>query len=73
MPSLKPKVKKQESSLEELKSIINETKFSESVTNLKTTLYNNLVKNVVKNIDYIIISGVTFYLTKIVYSNSCTN
>ena len=59
MPVMKPKIKKQESSLEELKTIINETKFSESVTNVKGVIYNNLVKNVVKNIDYIIISGVT--------------
>lgn len=73
MPVLKPKIKKQESSLEELKTIINETKLSESVTNVKTVIYNNLVKNVVKNIDYLIISGVTFYLTKLVYSNTCTN
>ena len=73
MSVLKPKIKKQESSLEELKTIINDTKFSESVTNIKRAVYNNLVKNVVKNIDYLIISGVTFYLTKLVYSNNCTN
>tara|TARA_B100000902_G_C27322663_1_gene925840 strand:+ start:16629 stop:16850 length:222 start_codon:yes stop_codon:yes gene_type:complete len=73
MPSIKPKIKKQESSLEELKTIINDTKLSESVTNVKSILYNNLVKNIVKNIDYLIISGVTFYLTKLAYSNTCAN
>tara|TARA_B100001094_G_C17641909_1_gene535414 strand:+ start:145 stop:363 length:219 start_codon:yes stop_codon:yes gene_type:complete len=72
MPAvIKPKIKKQESSLEELKSIINESKFSESVNNVKSVVYNNLVKNVVKNIDYLIISGITFYLTKLIYSNNC--
>lgn len=63
------KSKKQQTSLEELKNIVGQTKFSESILNVKSGIYNNLVKNVVKNIDYIILTGVTFYLTKLTYSN----
>ena len=59
------KSKKQQTSLEELKNIVGQTKFSESILNVKSGIYNNLVKNVVKNIDYIILTGVTFYLTKL--------
>lgn len=73
MSVIKPKLKKDKSSLDELKSIVNETKFSESIVSAKTIVYNNLVKNLVKNIDYIIVAGVTFYLTKSLYSVNCGN
>lgn len=64
MTVIKPKMKKEKSSLVELKNIINESKFSANVKNIKTALYNNLVKNIVRNVDYILVAGVTFYLTK---------
>lgn len=69
MSVLSRKSKKEQTSLEELKNIVGQTKFSESILNVKSGIYNNLVKNVVKNIDYIILTGVTFYLTKLTYSN----
>lgn len=65
------KVKKNDSSLEELKKLIDDSKFSINLKNVKSIIYNNLVKNVVKNVDYIIIAGVTFYLTKSIYSVNC--
>lgn len=73
MTVIKPKMKKEKSSLVELKNIINESKFSANVKNIKTTLYNNLVKNIVRNVDYILVAGVTFYLTKKMYSIDCEN
>ena len=67
------KVKKNDSSLEELKKLIDESNFSINLKNVKSIIYNNLVKNVVKNVDYIIITGITFYLTKSIYSVNCKN
>ena len=58
------KVKKNDSSLEELKKLIDESNFSINLKNVKSIIYNNLVKNVVKNVDYIIIAGVTFYFVR---------
>ena len=73
MTVIKPKMKKEKSSLVELKNIINESKFSANVKNIKTAFYNNLVKNIVRNVDYILVAGVTFYLTKKMYSIDCEN
>lgn len=72
-PVVKSKPKTPDSSLEELKQIINETKFSENVSHIKNIIYNNLVKTAIKNIDYIIVAGVTFYLTKYLYSENSEN
>lgn len=71
MTVIKHKMKKEKNSLVELKNIINQSKLSTNVKNIKTLVYNNLVKNIVRNVDYILISGVTFYLTKTLYSIDC--
>lgn len=67
------KSKKQESSLDELKGLISKTKFSDNVLQVKNMMYNNLVKKLVENIDYVIVCGVTFYLTKTMFCENCTN
>tara|TARA_Y100000591_G_C21544948_1_gene550774 strand:+ start:143 stop:367 length:225 start_codon:yes stop_codon:yes gene_type:complete len=72
-PVIKSKSKESKSSLEEIKEIINETKFSVNVLNLKNIIYNNLVKTAIINLDYIIVAGVTFYLTKYLYSENSEN
>jgi len=67
------KSKKQESSMDELKGLIGKTKFSDNLLRAKNMMYNNLVKKFVENIDYIIVCGVTFYLTKTMFCENCTN
>ena len=71
MRLIKSRIKKNDNSLEELKKLIDDSKFSVNLKNVKSIIYNNLVKNVVKNVDYIIIASVTFYLTKSIYSVNC--
>ena len=65
--------KKQETSLDELKGLMGKTKFSDNLLRAKNMMYNNLVKKLVENIDYIIVCGVTFYLTKTMFCENCTN
>ena len=67
------KSKKQETSLDELKGLMGKTKFSDNLLRAKNMMYNNLVKKLVENIDYIIVCGVTFYLTKTMFCENCTN
>jgi len=67
------KSKKQESSIDELKGLMSKTKFSDNILRAKNMMYNNLVKKLVENIDYIIVCGVTFYLTKTMFCENCTN
>lgn len=73
MTRFSSKSKKQESSLDELKGLISKTKFSDNVLQVKNMMYNNLVKKFVENIDYIVVCGVTFYLTKTMFCENCTN
>ena len=73
MKTFSNKTKKRDNSFNELKSLLVKTKFSDNLLKTKNILYNNLVKKVVENIDYIIISGVTFYLTKTMFCEKCTN
>lgn len=73
MTRFSSKSKKQESSLDELKGLIRKTKFSDNVLQVKNMMYNNLVKKFVENIDYIVVCGVTFYLTKTMFCENCTN
>jgi len=67
------KSKKQESSIDELKGLMSKTKFSDNILRAKNMMYNNLVKKLVENIDYIIVCGVTFYLTKTMFCENCKN
>jgi len=73
MTRFSSKSKKQESSMDELKGLIGKTKFSDNLLRAKNMMYNNLVKKFVENIDYIIVCGVTFYLTKTMFCENCTN
>ncbi len=73
MTRFSSKSKKQDSSLDELKDLISKTKFSDNVLQVKNMMYNNLVKKFVENIDYIVLCGVTFYLTKTMFCENCTN
>lgn len=61
---------KNDSSLEELIKIVNNTNISKNLKNTKSILYKAVVKNFAKNLDYIIISSLIFYLTKSVYSEN---
>ena len=61
---------KNDSSLEELIKIVDNTNISKNLKNTKSILYKAVVKNFVKNLDYIIISSLIFYLTKSVYSEN---
>jgi len=73
MARFSSKSKKQESSIDELKDLMSKTKFSDNILRAKNMMYNNLVKKLVENIDYIIVCGVTFYLTKTMFCENCTN
>ena len=61
---------KNDSSLEELIKIVNNTNISKNLKNTKSILYKAVVKNFAKNLVYIIISSLIFYLTKSVYSEN---
>jgi len=73
MTRFSSKSKKEESTMDELKGLIGKTKFSDNLLRAKNMMYNNLVKKFVENIDYIIVCGVTFYLTKTMFCENCTN
>ena len=63
---------KGKSGLGEIGEILETTTINTSLKTSKNILFN-LVKNTIKNIDNIIVAGMTFYITKNIYSENCNS